>query len=100
MIGSASMAISDLVSTIACHVIRPILMLLPMEDDLPLSPDQRSHPLQLERELMLDCLAVSWKHKCFLRELQYSSLSHGGTKPVILITQPGIGGIGGVLNGI
>ena len=32
-------------------------MLLPMEDDLLLSPDQRSHPLQLERKLVLDHLA-------------------------------------------
>ena len=54
MLGSASMTISDLVFTIARHGNRPILMLLPMEDDLLLSPDQRSHPLQLERKLMLD----------------------------------------------
>ena len=50
MLGSASMAISDLVFTIARHVSRLILMLLPVEDDLLLSPDQRSHPLQLEKK--------------------------------------------------
>ena len=49
--------VSDLVSTIACHVSKPILMLLPMEDHLLLSLDQRSHPLHLKRELVLDRLA-------------------------------------------
>ena len=102
MLGSASMTISDLVFTIARHVSRPILMLLPMEDDLLLSPDQRSHPLQLERKLMLD-------HLAYLRQyLETQVLSQRAAVLVIkswrdntlLITQPAISSIAGVLNWI
>ena len=102
MLGSASMAISDLVFMIAHHVSRPILMLLPMEDDLLLSLDQRSHPLQLERELKLDRLA-------YLRQyFETQVLSQKAAVLVIeswrdntlLITQPGINDIAGVLNWI
>ena len=77
-------------------------MLLLMEDDLLLSPDQRSHPLQLERKLMLD-------HLAYLRQyLETQVLSQRAAVLIIeswrdntlLITQPAISGIAGVLNWI
>ena len=100
MLDSASMTISDLVFTIAHHVSRPILMLLPMEDNLLLSSDQRSHPLQLERKLMLDCLAYlrQYFETQVLSQRAAVLIIESWRDNTLLITQPSISGIAGVLN--
>ena len=102
MLGSASMTISDLVFTIARHVSRPILMLLPMEDNLLLNPDQRSHPLQLERKLMLDHLAYlrQYLETQVLSQRAAVLVTESWRDNTLLITQPAISGIAGVLNWI
>ena len=78
-------------------------ILLPTEDYLLLSPDQRPHPLQLEGSLCLTAWPISGnisRCKGFLQELQSSSLNHGEATPMMPTTQHGASGFAGVLNGI
>ena len=78
-------------------------ILLPTEDYLLLSPDQRPHPLQLEGSLCLAVWPISGnisRCKGFLQVLQSSSLNHGEATPMMPTTQPGTSGFAGVLNGI
>jgi len=76
-------------------------ILLPDHDDLLLSPDHRSHPLQLERSLHLTAWPISgnsMRCKEFLKELQNLSLTHGEETLTPPIMQHGANGIAGVLN--
>ena len=76
-------------------------ILLPQFPELPLSPDQKPHPLVLEEKLFLTAWPVSGnvtRCKAFQRGLQSSSCSPGEITPIPLTIQPGVSGIAGVLN--
>ena len=78
-------------------------VLLPEEDDLLLSPDQRPHPLQLEGSLCLTAWPISgntMKCEAFLKEQRNLSSSLGEGIPMAHTMQPGVSGVAGVLNGI
>ena len=77
-------------------------ILLPMEQDLLLSPDLKPHPLIQENRMSLAAWPVSGKlsqHKDFLKELQNCSCTPGDLTPMQHTIQPGLSGVAGVLEG-
>ena len=78
----------------------PILLL--SEEDLLLDPQLSPHPLILEERMSLTAWPISGKPtlcKAFQTELQISYYSHGEATLTRHITQPGLNGIAGVVEG-
>ena len=99
MPGSASMASSDLVSSITGHVNGPTNT-TPNRSLLTPKPRPETTSPPAGRELVPGCLAYISRCKGFLQELQSSSLNHGEATPMMPTTQPGASGFAGVLNRI
>ena len=78
-------------------------ILLPVKQDLLLSPDLRPHPLNPENRMYLAAWPVSGKlsrHRDFLNELQSYSCSPGKPMRTQHTIQPGLSGVAGVLEGM
>ena len=75
-------------------------VLLPMEQDLLLSPYLNPHPVILENRMFLTAWPVSGKvshHRVFLKGLQSCPSSLGDPMPIQHTIHPGLSGVAGVL---